>query len=114
MIDDILFQRGEILTKIDGETEDYDVRIPDYYFMNVLGLKGEVIEGNGSQYNLVLIDADDNFVIDFDVDEVDFEKEDGGIVSFTQLIVRCTGKVAQVDNDYDILEIADYNVIRVV
>lgn len=113
MIDKDLFIRGHILTKIDDEIEDYDCRIPDYYFMTVLNLTGEVIDSNGSQYKLIKIDEEDNFVIEFDVDEVEFEEDNGDITSFRNLVVLCAGKVIQVD-DYDVLEIEDYNVTKVV
>jgi len=112
MIDNMLFQRGHIMTRIGDRVDDYDNAIPDQYFENVLGLKGECIDSNGSEYNLVSIDSKDNFVIDFSVYGNDFETEDGAVQSFEELMVQCTGVIVQ-EEDYDVLQINTYEVINV-
>lgn len=117
MIDDILFLRGHIETRIGDERDDFDIVIPEHYFFNVLGLEGEVIDSNGSEYELVTLDGD-NFEIVFTVDENEFETEDGSIVSFNELVVHCTGVIVSDDTfgDYgpkDVLQIATYDVVRV-
>jgi len=113
MIDDMLFQRGHIMTRINKvNADDYDTVIPDHYFETVLGLTGECIDSNGSEYKLVSIDSNDNFVINFSVYGNDFETEDGAVQSFEELEIKCTGTVVQKD-DYDILQIGTYDVVSV-
>lgn len=111
MIDNMLFQRGHITTRIGDQMDDYDTIIPDHYFQNVLGLKGECIDSNGSEYNLVSIDSDDNFVIVFSVYDNQFETDDN-TVGFEELVVKCTGTVIQED-DYDVLKVDKFDVMGV-
>jgi len=109
MIDDMLFQRGHIMIRIDNvDADDYDTIIPDHYFENVLDLTGEVVDSNGSEYNLVSIDSNDNFVINFTVYENVFATSDGNTVGFGELEVECTGTVIQED-DCDVLRIDTFN-----
>lgn len=110
MIDDILFQRGCILTRIDNQTDDFDNIVSDYYFEKVLGLHGEVIDSNGSDYELISLDADDNFEIDFSIADTMFETAHGATWEFEELVVKCTGTIIQ-ENEKDILDIDTYNVV---
>ena len=110
MIDDLLFQRGHINVRIDkGNIGDYDMVIPDYYFENILGLTGEVVESNGSQYELHDLNQFDEFDISFLVEPVEFETDSGHIVSFENLVVRCTGILRAIDGG-DVLDIYTYKV----
>jgi hypothetical protein len=111
MIDSMLFQRGHIMIRIGNQTDDYDVVVPEHYFYKVLGIKGEIIDSNGSEYELVSLDKDDNFEIKFNVYENEFETDDGRIVGFGELIVRCKGQAIQED-DYDILRIDTFDIIN--
>ena len=112
MLDELLFQRGCIIARIGDETDDYDSIVPDHYFKNVLGLSGEVLDSNGSEYTLVSIDKDDKFVIFFNVYENQFRTDGGEVYEFEELVVQCTGAVVQED-DYDVLRLDTFDVQRV-
>lgn len=110
MIDPDLFIRGHIDVRInDNYIDDYDVAIVDHYFEGILGLKGEVLDGNGSAYELIELTNDDNFDIIFEVDAVEYQTIDSNIVAFETLTVRCTGHVIQM-NGRDVLNIETYKV----
>jgi hypothetical protein len=121
MKDDILFQRGHIDVKFIGSeyVEDYDCLIPECYFEQVLGLEGEIIDSNGTDYEVISLDEEDNFVIDFFSYENEFETEDGNIVGYEELHVRCTGQIISkyvdfTQEDKDILLIKKYDVVKVI
>jgi len=108
----MLFQRGHIDVRInDRPIDDYDIVITDHYFEGILGCTGEVIDANGSEYELVELTDDGNFDIIFTVDETEYETINGTIISFEQLTVRCTGHVIQIDGG-DVLNIVTYDVIN--
>jgi len=111
MIDIKLFQRGHINVRIyGGAIDDYDVAITDFYFEGILGCTGEVTDSNGSEYELAAdLTWDDHFDIIFTVEPAEFETINGTIVSFEQLIVRCTGQVIPIDGR-DVLDIKTYDV----
>lgn len=111
MIDEHLFIRGHIDVRIeDRPIDDYDVIIPDHYFEGILGCTGEVIDSNGSEYQLKELTADDYFDIIFTVHDTEYETINGTIVAFEELVVQCTGHVIQV-NGCDTLDITTYDVI---
>ena len=112
MLDDLLFQRGSLLTQIGDQCDDYDSLIPDYYFKHTLGLKGEVIDTNGSEYNLGRLVGADMFTVTFCIYETPFETTDGEIVGFSELIVKCEGSIIQ-QNGADVLDIKTFTVISV-
>lgn len=119
MIDDILFQRGHIDVQfVGGECiDDFDCLIPECYFEQVMGLKGEIIDSNGTDYELVSLDEEENFVIDFVSYENEFETEDCHVVGYEELHVRCTGQIVPHYNSYkdkDILLIKTYDVVKVI
>ena len=113
MIDEDLFIRGHINVRIDDRPiDDYDNVISDHYFEDVLGLTGEVLESNGSVYELHSLDEDDNFDISFIVEPVEFETDSGHIVAFEELVVRCTGTIIPI-NGSDVLDIKSYIIASV-
>jgi len=109
MIDELLFVRGGILTKIGDKIDDFDAIIADHYFTVIMGLDGEVYDSNGSEYMLNSIDKDDNFDIIFTVYDTRFETN-GTIIEFDELIVSCSGAVIQEDG-IDILDISEFTVL---
>lgn len=118
MIDEILFQRGHIMTRIGDECDDYDSIIPEHYFKSVLGFEGEVVDSSGSEYEVVSLDEEENFVIRFTAYDNVFETDDGDEESFNELVVECTGAV--IAEKYwnssdltDVLRIDTYNVVSV-
>ena len=112
MIDDELFLRGHIETRIGARPiDDFDIVIPEHFFESVLGLTGEVIDSNGSDYTVNSLDENDNFEITFEVDPVDFETEDK-IYELEYLVVICKGTIVPI-GDKDVLDITDYDVITV-
>ena len=117
MIDEDLFIRGHIDVELDDQIDDFDCLIPEHYFMKVLGLSGEVVDSNGSDYEVISL-VDDVFLIEFTVDENEFETDDGKIVGFEELVVRCTGTITQringIGDPSDVLTIDNYTVVRVV
>ena len=110
MIDELLFQRGHILTRIGDEIDDYDVIITDHYFAQVLSLDGEVVDANGSEYEVISLNGND-FEIVFIVHDTEFQA-DGSTWEFEELIVKCTGAVISED-DCDVLRIDTYDVVAV-
>ena len=113
MIDDILFQRGHIDVRIgDRDIDDFDIVIPEFYFEDILGLTGEIVDSNGSDYELHYLDAFDEFDISFIVDPVEFEIDGGNIIGFDKLIVRCTGTIVPIDGK-DVLDIDTYKMTGV-
>jgi len=112
MIDDILFQRGHIETRIGERTiDDFDIVIPEHYFEDILGLTGEVVDSNGSDYEVIDLSWDDHFDIIFTVDAVEFETINDTPFNFEQLIVKCTGNIVPI-NGKDVLDIKTYEIIN--
>jgi len=110
MIDELLFERGHIFVQLRDRIDDFDNLIPEYYFTHILGLTGEIVDSDGSTYevnyyNQLTGHTNINFILDRQTFETDTETYE-----VDELIVQCQGYVIEIDGR-DVLSIYNYAVL---